>query len=83
MSRQEHLEEKLESLETDVVIVARSLESMGKRVNKIGTKVTSIHHARSNRDSIVRLANELVDKLTDLKLVQEELKTHKKVKELL
>ena len=33
MSRQEYLEEKLKSLETDVAIVARSLESMCKRVN--------------------------------------------------
>lgn len=83
MTRQEYLEEKLESLETDVTIVARSLESMGKLVNKKGTKVTSIYHARSDRDSIVKLANELVDKLTDLKQVQEELKTRVKVKELL
>ena len=74
MSRQEYLEEKLKSLETDVAIVARSLESMCKRVNNIGTK---------DRESIVKLANELVDKLTYLKLVKEELKTHAKVKELL
>ena len=83
MTRQEYIEIKLEELETDVVVIARSLESISKSVNKKGTKITSIYHARSTRDSLVKLSNELVDKLSDLQLLKQEQKQRQKVAELL
>jgi len=83
MTRQEYLEEQLEQLEADVLGKARALESISKSVAKKGLNVTSIYHARSTRDSLVKLAQEYVDKLTDLKEVQQELKQRQKVQELL
>lgn len=83
MTRQEYLEKQLEELECDVLGATRALESLSKGVAKRGLKVVSVYHARSTRDSLVKLAQEYVDKLTDLKEVQKELKQREKVQELL
>lgn len=82
MTRQEYLEKQLEELEADVLGKARALESIGKSVAKKGLNVTSVYHARNTRDSLVKLSQEYVDKLTDLKEVKLQLKQLQKMYEL-